>query len=281
MKVRIMAIANLTEDSFHAPSRLLGKGGAVDIPGTVSRIGQMIMDGADIIDIGASSSRPGTGPGDPEVEWARIGAVLPPLLEAFPDITVSIDTIHSSVISRAAQIVPGDRLIANDITAGLYDPDMVPLCARLDLGYVAMHMKPSPHTRPFIGSDEAPEGDIIDMEINFFRQFERRAGEAGLKDWILDPGFGFGLSIEENYRVLDRLEDFKVFDRPILAGLSRKSMIYKPLGLGPEDVLSQTQVLNAMAVERGAAILRVHDVKETAKTLQLLRLTPSSRHQSS
>ena len=246
--VRIMGILNLNGDSFYAPSRY-------NFP--------VLDEGPDIVDIGAVSTRPGASQVSVVEEWARLKPVLRTL---DPGLSVSIDTTSAEIVERACDLL-GRPVIVNDISAGEDDPAMLPVVGRLGLGYVAMHKRGTPETMQSMCDYTDVVGDIVD----YFRAFALRAGENGISDWILDPGFGFAKTVEQNYRLMDSLGEFVALGRPVLVGISRKSFIYKPLGLGPEDVLTATQVLHMAALERGADILRVHDVAAARETLSVYR----------
>lgn len=253
--IDIMGIVNLTDDSFYAGSR------CADASSALRRIEKMLAEGVDIVDLGPCSSRPGSVPVGPEEEWRRLQPVLKPLRRHFPDLRVSIDTSWASVVERAYDVV-GD-FIVNDISAGEDDSRMLSLISRLGLGYVAMHKK-------FFQSD------VTEAVKGYFKEFSSRADEAGLKDWILDPGFGFAKTVEQNHQLLKELEILKTEygDKVprILVGVSRKSMIYKPLGINADDALPATQAVHMAALVKGADILRVHDVKEAKQAVCLYRM---------
>ena len=241
-----MGILNLTPDSFHAAGR-----------GDLS----LLDAGADILDIGACSTRPGSEPIGPEEEWRRLEPALKLVRDRFAGKPFSIDTFSSEIVRRTHDII--GPFMVNDITAGQSDPELLPLVARLDLPYIAMHNQIPPAIEgKEIRRIADGEGDIMARVAGFFRNFEKRAAEAGLCDWILDPGFGFGKDVDENLELLDRLDELKVFGREILAGISRKRMTYQRQGHKPEDdeTLAETRRLQEIAVERGATWLRVHDV---------------------
>lgn len=247
-QIDIMGIVNITDDSYFAESR------CPDIDSVLRRIGMMVDEGVDIVDIGPCSSRPGSVPIGPDAEWERLAPVLPAVREAFPDLRISIDTYWSSVVEKSYDSIGG--FIVNDISAGDDDPLMLPLAARLGLGYVAMHKR---------GDQEI---------IPYFKDFAHKAEESGIKDWILDPGFGFAKTVEQNYEVLNQLELIRNMFQPhkLLVGVSRKSMIYKPLRITPEDALPATQAVHMAALMAGADILRVHDVKEAKQTVALYQM---------
>ena len=248
-KVLIMGILNLNGDSFYAPSRY-------NFP--------VLDEGPDILDIGAVSTRPGAAEVSADAEWARLEPVLR-MLDG--SVAVSLDTTRAEVVARACDLL-GRPVIVNDISAGEDDPAMLPLVGRLGLEYVAMHKRGTPATMQSLCEYSDVVGDIMD----YFRSFAMKAREHGVADWILDPGFGFAKTVEQNYRLLDSLADFRILGHPVLVGISRKSFMYKPLGKGPEDVLTATQVLHMAALERGADILRVHDVAAARETLSLYRM---------
>ena len=287
-----MGIINLTPDSFYSGSRTA----ACDF---MPKVRQMLSDGADIIDIGACSTRPGAPQPSLEEEWARLepalrdiagstitGACPPPdkyrgrgpLTEGTdgsllpirhlwqwegpegakrPESPVmvlpaiSIDTYRPEIVERAYEII--GPFIVNDVGGGT--PDMLRTVGELGLPYIAMHGR-------------KPQGDVIEDILGFFRDFAMRAEANGVKEWILDPGFGFGKDIDQNYEVLNRLDKLKKAGRDILVGISRKSMIYKKLGITPEEAMPETLALERIALEKGATWLRVHDVAETVQMVR-------------
>ena len=255
-----MGVVNLTDDSYFAASR------CADVDHAVSRVGRLIDEGASIIDIGACSTRPGSQPVGAVEEWRRLGPVLEAVRWTFPQARISIDTYWSEVVSRAYDLI-GD-FIVNDISAGEDDPQMLPLVGSLGLTYVAMHKRGTPEVMQTLTDYSDVVGDVL----TYFNQFTQKALQFGIKDWVLDPGFGFAKTIEQNYQLLSRLDEFKALGRPVLVGVSRKSMVYKYFNISPEESLSATQVLHLRALQLGANILRVHDVAETARTISLYRL---------
>lgn len=264
-----MGVVNLTDDSFYAKSRMAAKGGLPDIGRTLERVGTMVREGADIIDIGACSTRPGSSPVGAEAEWARVGAVLPRIREEFPSLRISIDTFEPEVIRRCVEAV--GPVIVNDVTSGgqgcpYGSGEMLRLAASLGLTYIAMHWAGDTSMTPVV-----PEGaDITQAVCDFFDEFSDRADKAGLTDWWLDPGFSFSKTIAQNYSLLGGLARLKTrFARPLLIGVSRKSFIWKPLGITPEEALPATQVVHLRALEGGADILRVHDVAQAIQTIRL------------
>ncbi len=263
--IQIMGIVNLTDDSYFAPSRCLGTDGMPDIGRTVGMVGKILSEGADIIDIGACSTRPGSEPVGEEEEWRRLEPVLKAIKDSFPDAVISIDTWWASVVEKAAGLI--GPFIVNDISAGEDDPGMLPAVGRLGLQYIAMHKRGTPSTMQSLCN----YGNVTSEVLQYFRKFAERAEKAGIKDWILDPGFGFAKDIGQNWQLLRELEGLRTLGHRILVGVSRKSMIYRLFGITPEESLAQTQVLHFAALERGADILRVHDVAEAARTIEAYR----------
>lgn len=247
-KIQIMAILNLNQDSYFAPSRF-----------NMS----VLESGADIIDIGAVSTRPGACDVPEEEEWRRLEPVL---REIDPSLSLSIDTTRSGIVKRAADVL-GRRFIVNDISAGEEDPSMLETVASLGMGYVAMHKRGTPSTMQGLCDYD----DVVSEVRDYFSRFAATATEAGVKDWMLDPGFGFAKTVEQNYELLASLGTLRLPGHPLLVGISRKSFIYKPLGIGPEEALTATQALHLAALERGADILRVHDVEAARQTVCLYR----------
>lgn len=263
--IQIMGIVNLTDDSYFAPSRCLGTDGMPDIGRTVGMVGKMLSEGADIIDIGACSTRPGSEPVGEEEEWRRLEPVLKAIKDSFPDAVISIDTWWASVVEKAAGLI--GPFIVNDISAGEDDLGMLPAVGRLGLQYIAMHKRGTPSTMQSLCN----YGNVTSEVLQYFRKFAERAEKAGIKDWILDPGVGFAKDIGQNWQLLRELEVLRTLGHRILVGVSRKSMIYRLFGITPEESLAQTQVLHFAALERGADILRVHDVAEAARTIEAYR----------
>lgn len=264
--VHIMGIVNLTEDSFYAGSRTVA-GDAL------SRIRQMFSDGACVVDLGACSTRPGASQPSQEEEWARLEPVLREMNgcglsgerqfpgREFP--AISIDTYRAEIVRRAYGLI--GPFLVNDISAGALDPQMLETVGRLGLPYVAMHMRGTPQTM----QQHTAYQDIVSEVKDYFVDFGRRAADAGIRDWLLDPGFGFAKTLEQNYELLRGMERLLELGHPILVGVSRKSMIYKLLGITPEESLAATQVVQYAALEHGATWLRVHDVREAVQTARL------------
>ncbi len=259
----VMGIINLTPDSFYAGSR------SEELDGVISKAAQLLQDGALILDIGAQSTRPGSSFLTASEEWARLEPLLAALVGRFPQAFFSVDTFHAEVAEKAAEA--GVHLI-NDISFGMLDPDMIPVVAASGLPYIGMHMKGSPQTMQSL----AQYDDLLLEISDFFIERITACRAAGIKDLILDPGFGFAKTVDQNFQLLNRLQELKVFGLPILAGLSRKSTITKTLGITAEEALNGTTVLNTVALQKGASILRVHDPKPALEAIRLLaKLKPS------
>lgn len=276
-EIDIMGIINVTDNSFYGNSRYLGKDGRPDTGRILDKVMEMTADGAAIIDIGACSTHPGADVPDEREEWRRLEPALEAVCGKFPDIRLSIDTFRSGIIRKAAAIVSPGKLMVNDISAGEDDPEMLHAAAEYGLPFIAMHKRGTPATMQGLCDYD----DVTEDVLAYFKAFATRASKAGIMDWILDPGFGFAKTTEQNYTLLRRLDRFSDPElmrlcggrQPrILVGVSRKSMIYRPLGITPEESLTQTQVLHLAALERGASILRVHDVAETARTVSIYRM---------
>ena len=255
--IHILGIVNLNGDSFYAGSRTSGDD-------AVARIRQMWADGADVVDLGACSTRPGSVQPSLEEEWSRLEPVL---TEVAGYSAISVDTYRAEIVRRVYDTI--GPFLVNDISAGEMDPQMLGTVGRLGLPYVAMHMRGTPETMQSLTDYD----DVVAEVIRYFKAFEKKAADAGIREWILDPGFGFAKTVEQNYELLSRLNEVKeAFPQEILVGLSRKSMIYKPLGITPEEAMPATQVLNYAALERGATWLRVHDVVPAVQTARLFSL---------
>ena len=263
-KIQILGIVNLTEDSYYAPSRAASREGFMD------RVRQMVAEGADWIDIGACSTRPGSQPVGAEEEWKRLEPALQALRGEFPDVCVSVDTYWATVVDRTYDCI--GPFMVNDISAGAYDEEMLPLVGRLGLPYIAMHMRGTPETMQSL--TDYPKGITAEV-LQYFKAFAKQAAKAGVTDWILDPGFGFAKTVEQNWTLLDELDRLQILQMPILVGVSRKSMIYKRFGITPEESLPATQVAHYMALQRGATWLRVHDVAEARRTVEIFSSFPA------
>ena len=256
-KPLVMGIINATPDSFYKGN--LNKG----VQGITTLATKMLEDGADILDIGAQSTRPGSNRIDADEEIKRAIPVIEAIKKNHPDAIISIDTYYSKVAQEA---VHAGACIVNDISAGDIDPEMLKIVAALKVPFVAMHKKGSPENM-----QQNPQYDNVVLEVlDFFIAKIDACKQAGIMDVIIDPGFGFGKTNQHNFQLLKNLAVFKMLDKPILAGLSRKGTIYKTLGVTAEEALNGTTCLNTIALLNGAAILRVHDVKEAKQAIQLL-----------
>ena len=268
-KIDVMGIINITDNSYYAESRCLDAEGNDDLDRIVSRAARMIEDGATILDIGACSTRPGSDPVGESEEWRRLEPALKAIRQEFPEIAISVDTYWPSVVRRTFDAI--GPFIVNDVTAGegMYDKsdEMLRTVAELGLPFVAMHMRGNPKTMQSLTEYDNVTAEVLD----YFRQFASKAEAAGVKDWILDPGFGFAKTIEQNYQMLRELDHFAELGKRILVGMSRKSMIFRKLDITPEESLPATQVLHYKALCLGADILRVHDVAEAVRTVALYR----------
>lgn len=252
----VMGIINVTPDSFYTGSRFTGTDAILDIAE------KMINDGATILDIGGQSTRPASEPISTDEELKRVIRPIEAIARRFPEAYISIDTYYSIVANEA---VHAGAAIVNDISAGKIDNQMIPVVSSLQVPYILMHMQGTPQTM-----QKAPHYENVCREIlDFFINKVREIREAGITDMIIDPGFGFGKSIDHNFQILKNLSVFRVLDLPLLAGLSRKSTIYKTLNISPEESLNGTTVLNTISLLNGASILRVHDVKEVTEAIKL------------
>jgi dihydropteroate synthase len=257
-KPLIMGILNLTEDSFYAGSRM------ANIESIKSKALQMLHEGADILDLGAQSTRPASTRISPDDELEKLLPAIEMLIKNFAGIILSIDTYHSEV---AKKCVNAGAAIINDISGGEMDKSMITTVAQLKVPYICMHMKGVPETM----QHETHYEDVTKEVLDFFIVKIDECKRAGINDVIIDPGFGFGKNISQNLLLLKHLKIFKMLERPIMAGVSRKSTIYKTLKISPEDSLNGTTVLNTIALLNGASILRVHDVKEAKEAITLLQ----------
>lgn len=267
-KIEVMGIVNITDDSYFAESRCLD-GQSVDK--AVERTGRLLEEGADIIDIGACSTRRGALQIGPDEEWRRLEPVLRALSGEFPSARISIDTYWSSVVERAYGLI--GSFTVNDISAGEDDPKMLPLVGQLGLPYIAMHKKGTPGTMQSLCSypPSHREGlsDVSCAVSDYFDAFALRAKEYGITDWVMDPGFGFAKDLEQNWTLMREMDKILKPGHKTLVGVSRKSMIYRMFGITPEESLPATQALHMAALDKGADILRVHDVAEAVRTVRI------------
>lgn len=255
---RVMGVVNCTPDSFFAGSRAQSQRQAV------SHASSMLEAGADLLDIGGQSSRPGAEEVGPEGEWQRIEGAIKGILDAHPEALLSIDTFHHEVAGKALE---AGAFMVNDIYAGTRDPQMIKTVAAAQASYAFMHMQGTPATM-----QHAPHYEDITSEILTWLQVQlTNIRTAGVHSVVADVGFGFGKTLAHNYQLLRELDEFAALNAPILVGVSRKSMIYKHLMCSPEEALNGTTALHAWALDRGAHILRVHDVSEAVETISLHR----------
>lgn len=257
---QVMGIINVTPDSFFSDSR------SVDEKSIARRVAQMVADGVDMIDIGAYSSRPGAEEVTPKEEITRLRRGLEVLRDIAPDILVSVDTFRADVARIAIEEMGAD--IINDISGGNLDDRMFETVADLNVPYILMHMRGTPATMNTLT-------DYTDVTAGVIKELSEKVNRLsllGVNDIIIDPGFGFSKTVQQNYKLLHDLNVLQLFRRPILVGVSRKSMIYRTLDTTPESALNGTTVINTVALLEGAAILRVHDVKEAAEAVRLTQL---------
>lgn len=253
----IMGIMNATPDSFFEGSRHTG------IDAMVERAEQMLTEGADILDIGGQSTRPGSEKVTGEVELQRVIGGIDAISRKFPQAIISIDTYYSKVAKEA---VHAGASIVNDISAGNIDKDMIPVVASLKVPYVLMHMKGTPQTMIESTHYENVTKEVLDFFICKVNELQN----AGIHDILIDPGFGFAKTIAHNFELLRHLSVFKILDSPIILGISRKSIVYKTLGITADEALNGSTVLHTIGLMHGADILRVHDVKEAKETIRLV-----------
>ena len=262
-KPLVMGIINATPDSFYEGSR------RQTVDAILQQAEKMIKDGADILDLGGQSTRPGSlavGAGE---EVKRLTGPIAAIHQSFPEIFISVDTYYSLVAKEA---VAAGASIINDISAGSMDKNMIATVAALHVPYVLMHMQGTPQTM-----QQSPQYENVSREVlDFFIVKIDELHKAGIHDIIIDPGFGFGKTIAHNFELLHNLSVFKIIDRPVLLGISRKSTIYKTLDITAGEALNGTTVLNTIGLMNGAAIIRVHDVKEAKEAIHLVTATKLS-----
>lgn len=253
----VMGILNATPDSFHGDSR-------VDVDGALRLAERMLTEGAAVLDIGGASSRPGSAEVDAAEELRRVLPVIAAVHARFPEALISVDTWRAAVAREAVGAGAG---MVNDIGAGLLDPEMLRTVATLNVPYIAMHMQGTPATM-----QQAPHYDDVAAEVTHFLSERLHACHAaGIADVLVDPGFGFGKSTGHNYTLLRELPRMVALGAPVLVGVSRKRMINEVLGTSPAGALNGTTVLNTLALLGGAAVLRVHDVREAVQCVQLVQ----------
>lgn len=263
---KVMGILNVTPDSFFAQSR---KQTSKEI---IERVKQIINEGASIVDLGAYSSRPNADDVSPKEEMNRLRIALEIIRNEFSDIVVSIDTFRADVARMCVEEYNAD--IINDIAAGEMDKEMFPTIASLGVPYIIMHMKGTPQNM-----QDTPKYDNLLKEVlYYFSEKVQKLRDLGVKDIIIDPGFGFAKTIEHNYELLNHMEEFQIFDLPILVGVSRKSMIYNLLGTTPQEALNGTTVIDTIALMKGANILRVHDVRQAVENVRIFEKMQECRN---
>lgn len=252
-----MGILNVTPNSFY------DGGKHKEINSIIHQVDKMLSEGADFIDIGAYSSKPSAEFVSEEEEIKRLVPILKSLVETFPNIVLSVDTFRANVAKAA---VENGVAMVNDISAGFLDDKMLETVAELKVPYIMMHMRGNPQTMQSL----TDYNDIVKEMIFYFSERIQKVRSYGISDIVIDPGFGFAKTLEQNYEVLHKMELFEMLELPILVGVSRKSMIYKVLENSPQEALNGTSVLNTIALQKGAKILRVHDVKEAVECIKLV-----------
>lgn len=253
---KIMGILNTTPDSFFAGSR------SQNIDSALKRIEKLLEEGADFIDIGGMSTRPGSAEVSETEELERVVPVVEAAVHKFPEILISVDTYRAKV---ARETIETGAAILNDISAGSMDENLFQTVAALQVPYILMHMQGTPQSM-----QQNPVYDDVTLEVNqFLSEKIRVLKELGVNDIILDPGFGFGKTVEHNYELFKNMDLLGFWEFPLLVGISRKSMITRLLDIPPDEALNGTTVLNTLALQKGAKILRVHDVKEAQQTLMI------------
>lgn len=254
----VMGILNITPDSFFDGGKYFSESDKIK-----ARIDQILTEGGKIIDIGAYSSRPGADDVSEDEEYRRLARAFDVIAANYSDLTISVDTFRSGIARKAVLEFGAD--IINDISAGEIDKNMFTTVAELNVPYILMHMQ----GRPADMQDSPTYADVVEDIVLYLSRKVMELRQLGIKDVIIDPGFGFGKTLEQNYALLNRLEAFDVFELPLLVGISRKSMIYKLLNKTPQESLNGTTVLNTLALTKGASILRVHDVKEAVECVTI------------
>jgi dihydropteroate synthase len=259
---RVMGILNVTPDSFYSGSRVS--------PENVLDVAErMLKEGADFLDVGGYSSRPGAADVSSDEELKRVVPVIGAIKKVFPDTSIAVDTFRCEVARQAIQA--GADLV-NDISAGMLDEKMFSVVAQAGVPYIMMHMRGTPQTM----RTQTEYQNLFKEIIDHFHQRIFLARQAGIKDIIIDPGFGFAKTAQQNFQILRQLKHFEMLELPMLAGLSRKSMIWNTLGIEPAEALNGTTALNMMALMNGASILRVHDVKPAKECIRLFMQTQES-----
>ena len=257
---KVMGIVNITPDSFFSGSRHEAD------KELVKTVAKMLAEGADIIDIGGYSTRPGANNVSPAEELLRVIPAIERIVAHFPDVILSVDTFRSEVANQA---VAAGAAIVNDVSAGLLDDKMLSTVAGLRVPYIMMHMRGTPQTMmQLTGYD-----DLVSDILLYFSERIKAARSVGISDIVVDPGFGFSKTTEQNFELLGKMDLMQIAGQPIIVGLSRKSMVYKPLNLEADAALTGTTVVNTLALSKGASILRVHDVKEAVQCVKLFLMS--------
>lgn len=255
----IMGILNVTPDSFYDGGRYPSE------KSIVQKATQIISDGAEILDIGGYSSRPGAKDVHSETELERLTRALEPIREKYPEQIISVDTFRSKI---AAQVIEKFQInIINDISGGETEPEIIDVAASKNVPYICMHMQGNPQNM----QKQPAYNHVVKDILEYFTKKVFEIRNKGVHDIIIDPGFGFGKTLDQNYQLLSGLDVFQMLEVPILAGLSRKSMIYNLLENSPEEALTGTIALNLVALQKGASILRVHDIAETKQTISIYK----------
>ena len=254
---QVMGILNLTPDSFYEASR------HSNINSALSQAHLFIQEGANIIDIGAQSTRPGAHMEGAEIEIQRLIPYIEAIHQAYPKQLISVDTFYASVAEAALKA--GAHII-NDISCGGFDENILTVVAKNNAGYIGMHLTGGMDSMHKV----EPREDIIATLISYFEAKKKLLSKYGIEHWVIDPGFGFGKTVEENFTIVKKMNELKKGGLPILLGASRKSSLYKTLGIESKDALNATTIVNTVGLLKGAAIVRVHDVKEAAEIIKLL-----------
>lgn len=262
-KPRVMAILNVTPDSFYTSV------GTDDTAALLRAAERALSEGADMLDIGGYSSRPGADEVPLEEEWRRVSRAATLIRKEWPDALLSVDTFRAEVAKRAVLECGVD--IINDISGGQLDPLMFPTVASLGVPYILMHMRGTPATM----QQQTVYTHLMSHMLDYFQQRVYQLRELGARDIIIDPGFGFAKTLEQNYHLMAHLSDLQALRLPMLVGISRKSMIYRLLGTSPEEALTGTTALHMVALQQGAAILRVHDVRPAVETIRIFEQVAS------
>ena len=255
---KVMGVLNVTPDSFYDGKRYADEKSALD------QVEKMLTEGAGFIDVGGYSTRPGAAIISAKDERGRVLPVIKSIVKKFPEAVISIDTFRADVAKRA---VDAGAMMINDVSGGSHDEQMFSTVASLKVPYVLMHMRGNPQTM----THQTEYDNLIKDILDYFHVKLFQLRNLGVRDIIVDPGFGFAKTVEQNFELLKKLDHFQMLGEPILAGLSRKSMIWRTLNTSPENALNGTTVLNTLAVQKGASILRVHDVREAKESILLTR----------